>query len=124
MVARWQTKNLQKTRPKSQTVGINGGMLLVNLSQQTAKLEEDFAALKELAGMMVATLQINFLRGTLTTNPESSKGELKNLLDSWSAQYNSIIPTVTLRDDEDFLVTKSENWTTVINKKIIEGLEF
>lgn len=38
-------------------------MLLVNLSQQTAKLEEDFAALKDLAGMMVATLQINFLRG-------------------------------------------------------------
>lgn len=29
MVARWQTKNLQKARPKSQTVGINGGMLLV-----------------------------------------------------------------------------------------------
>lgn len=29
MVARWQTKNLQKARPKSQTVGINGGILLV-----------------------------------------------------------------------------------------------
>ncbi len=96
----------------------------MNLSQQTAKLEEDFAALKDLAGMMVATLQINFLRGGITTNPESSKEELKSLLDSWSARYNSIVPTVTLRDDEDFLVTKSENWTTVINKKIIEGLEF
>lgn len=96
----------------------------MNLSQQTAKLEENFAALKDLAGMMVATLQVNFLRGTLTTNPESSKEELKKLLDSWSAQYNSIVPTVILRDDEDFLITKSENWTTVINKKIIEGLEF
>ena len=67
--------------------------------------------------MMVATLQINFLRGGITTNPESSKEELKRLLDSWSAQYNNIVPTVTLRDDEDFLVTKSENWTTMINKK-------
>ena len=96
----------------------------MTLSQQTAKLEEDFAAIKELAGMMVGTLQVNFLRGTLTTAPESSKEQLKSLLDSWSARYNAIVPIVTLRDDEDFLVTKSENWTTVINKKIIEGLEF
>lgn len=94
------------------------------LSQQTAKLEEDFAALKRLTGTMVGTLHVNFLRGTLTTNPESSRGELKSLLDSWSAQYENIVPVTILRDDEDLLVTKSEYGTTVINKKIIEGLEF
>lgn len=94
------------------------------LHQKVEKLEKDFAELKRLTGMIVGTLQVNFLRGTLTTNPESLKGDLKKLLDSWSAQYNDIVPTETIRDDEDFLVTKSENWTTVINKKIIEGLEF
>ena len=94
------------------------------LSDQTAKLEKDFAALKELAGFMLATIHVNFLRGTLTTNPESSKEELKSLLDSWSAQYNDIVPTEIIGDNEDFLVTKSENHTTVIDKKAVKKIKF
>ncbi len=64
----------------------------MNLSQQTAKLEEDFAELKSLTSFIVATINLNFARGKLTTNPESSKEELRSLIISWTHRFYKVCP--------------------------------
>lgn len=66
----------------------------MTISEQIAKLENDLEALKYLSGSILATLKINLLRGTITTNPESGNKELKELLDSWSKRYNEIVPPI------------------------------
>lgn len=64
----------------------------MTLSQQTAKLEEDFAELKSLTSFIVATINLNFVRGKLITNPESSKEELGSLINSWTERFYKVCP--------------------------------
>lgn len=52
-----------------------------NLSNQVADLESKYSSLRELAGFMLATLRVNFLRGTIKVDGDPKI--FQELLDSW-----------------------------------------
>ena len=52
-----------------------------NLSNQVANPESKYSSLRELAGSMLATIHVNFLRGTIKVDGDPKV--FQELLDSW-----------------------------------------
>ena len=53
----------------------------MSLSNQVADLESKYSSLRELAGSMLATIHVNFLRGTIKVDGDPKV--FQELIDSW-----------------------------------------
>jgi hypothetical protein len=71
---------------RNETSNVCGGGYL-SLALQVADVEKRVGDLSDLCGFMLATLRVNLLRGTLTTD---NNAEFERLLDGWHRRWMGI----------------------------------